>query len=271
MVTRTCNLSCTGCSTYSDLPHKSYTSWQNGRQQIEPWLERIEFDHFGLMGGEPLINPEISQWLVGIRELMPHTTVRFPTNGLLLKKHPDIIDLLHDIGNVILKITVHLQDQELDDIIDSILSKFVWQPVYEYGIHRWLTTNDLRFQVNRPDKFFMTHMNPYPDAAPYSSAPVKAFEICHQKLCPLLHNGRIFKCSTSGLMQETLEPFGTPNLQQWLPYWNHDLNGSISVQSPDNAIEKFINNISKPHWICQQCPTQDTVVTIAHLASVTRR
>ena len=110
MITQVCNLICQGCSTYSDTDHKGYVSWNNGLSQIEPWLKRVSFDHFGIMGGEPLINPQIHDWLIGVRKLMPNTTIRFPINGTLLHKHLDIVDLLSEIGNVILKITVHIED-----------------------------------------------------------------------------------------------------------------------------------------------------------------
>lgn len=270
MITRVCNLSCAGCSTYSDLPHKGYVTWEQGRQEIEPWLNRVQFDHFGLMGGEPLINPQIQQWLLGLRKLMPHSTIRMATNGLLLSKNLNVLDLLNDIGNVIFKITVHVDDPELQDSIDFVKSKFDWQPVYEYGIHRWTAGNNLRLQINRPSRFFMTHQNAYPDAAPYDSDYTEAFAVCHQKLCPLLYKGRIYKCSTSGLMKDTLEQFSFPHYDAWSKFWNHETNGSITVDSTDDEIQAFVDNISKPHWICQQCPTRKTIVKIDHLSSVER-
>lgn len=269
MVTQVCNLVCPGCSTYSDLQYKGYKTWNQGRDEIEPWLERVQFDHFGIMGGEPLINPEIKQWLIGVRELMPNTTIRFPTNATLLHKHLDIVDLLHDLGNVIFKITVHQHNNEkVESAIEYVKNKFNWEPVYEYDIHRFVTDNNFKFQVNRPKKFFKTFNGEYNNAFPYNSNPDDAFEVCHQKECPLLINGRIYKCSTSGLMNDVLERFGYPNYKLWESYLDNSRNGSIGVNDSESTIQKFINNILKPHATCRQCPTKKNIQSIDHPETV---
>lgn len=268
IVTQVCNLVCPGCSTYSDLDNKGYTHWNDARRDIEPWLERVEFDHFGIMGGEPLVNPRIKDWLVGVRELMPDTTIRFPVNGTLLHKHLDIVDLLHSIGNVIFKITVHTNDEKIENAIDYVTNRFEWTPISEYGVNRFVTSNNLKFQINRPQEFYKTFQNDYANAAPYDSDPVAAFEQCHQKECPLLINGRIYKCSTSGLMDGVLERFGRPNQELWKPYLDNNKNGSIGLDSTDDEIQAFINNVRKPHSTCQQCPTADTVTKINHQQTV---
>ena len=268
IVTQVCTLVCPGCSTYSDLDHKGYTTWEAGKQDIEPWLERVEFEHFGIMGGEPLVNPRIKDWLVGIRELMPNTTIRFPVNGTLLHKHLDIVDLLHDMGNVIFKITVHTDNQLIEDAIDYVTNRYKWESVHEYGCDRLVTGNNFKFQVNRPQTFFKTFNNDYANAAPYDSNPAEAFEQCHQKECPLLINGRIYKCSTSGLMEGVLNRFDNPNSEEWAPYLDNSKNGSIGLDSTDEQIQQFVNNIRKPHSTCRQCPTRDSVTAINHPQTV---
>lgn len=268
IVTQVCNLVCPGCSTYSDLSYKGYTRWEDGKKNIEPWLDRVEFEHFGIMGGEPLVNPRIKDWLVGIRELMPNTTIRFPVNGTLLHKNLDIVDLLHDMGNVIFKITVHTQDKSIDDAIEYVKDRFHWKPVFEYGVNRYVTDNNFKFQINHPEKFYKTFQNDYANAAPYDSDPVAAFEQCHQKECPLLINGRIYKCSTSGLMDGVLKRFDYPNQPQWDPYLDNALNGSIGLDSSDEQIQAFIDNVRQPHDTCRQCPTKDTVTSIDHQQTV---
>jgi len=268
IVTQVCNLVCTGCSTYSDLPHKGYKTWDTGKEEILPWLERVKFEHYGIMGGEPLINPRIKDWLVGIRELMPETTIRFPVNGTLLHKHYDLIDLLHELGNVIFKITVHKDDIQTEKNIKYVFDRFNWESIHEFGVDRYKTTNNFKFQINKPKEFFMTFKNKYKNAEPYNSNPEDAFEVCHQKQCPLLHNGRIYKCSTSGLMEGVLEKFNNPNYDKWAPYWNNNKNGSIGLNSCDREIDAFVSNIEKPHTTCQQCPSERDLIRINHLQSV---
>jgi hypothetical protein len=251
MVTQVCNLSCEGCTNYSDQKHSGYVTWAQGRAEIEPWLDRVDIPDFGIMGGEPLINPEIESWLLGARNLMPAAQLRFTTNGLLLHKWPRLLPLLHDIGNCVFKITVHVNDAALEQVIEKIFSQYHWEPVTEYGIARWRTTNNLKFQINRPGYFLKTFRGSYHSMAPFNSKPEAAFDACVQKTCPLLYQGRIYKCSTSALLQDTLDRYNRPNWAEWEPL----IQSGIAPDSEDHEIENFINNFGRPHAQCTQCPT----------------
>ena len=61
--------------------YTGYIKWEDTKRQLENWLKVIELDDFGIIGGEPLLNPEIREWIVGVRSLMPDAQLRFTTNG----------------------------------------------------------------------------------------------------------------------------------------------------------------------------------------------
>ena len=42
MITQACNISCTGCTNYSDLVHKGYLTWEQGQAEI--LLEKYQFE-----------------------------------------------------------------------------------------------------------------------------------------------------------------------------------------------------------------------------------
>lgn len=268
MITQVCNLSCEGCTNYSDLTHSGYVTWKQGRDWLESWLERIDIPDFGIMGGEPLINPEWRDWVAGVRSIMPASQIRFTTNGLLLTKHPDIIDFLHDVGNVVFKITVHTDDEYVESFIQDTLNKYKWTEVTEYGIKRWRTDRDIRFQINRPDRFLRTYQGPYHDMRPWHSNPAKAFDICCQKTCPLMYQGNIYKCSTAGLLLDTLDRFDRPNWSEWEKY----LPVPLTLSSSDQDVQKFVDNFDRPHTICGQCPTSvHTHALIDHRLRVVKK
>lgn len=264
MITQTCNISCLGCTNYSDLKHSGYVSWSDGKKDIEQWLQRINIEEFGIIGGEPLVNPEWQQWVVGLRSLMPLSQLRFTTNGLLLHKYPDIIDLMESVGNIVFKITVHLNDLELENNIERIFKSRNWKSVTEYGIKRFIGDNKVRLQINRPDQFLMSYQGTYRDMKPWHSNPVDAFKICCQKTCPLLFKGKIYKCSTSGLLKETLERFNNPNINEWIKY----IPQGISTNDNDLTISEFCNNFNQSHAICGQCPSDVNKGSINHLSNV---
>jgi len=254
MITQVCNLSCEGCTNYSDLVQQGYVPWALGKDWLSAWMERIEIPDFGIMGGEPLINPQVREWLIGTRELLPDAQIRFTTNGLLLEKHVDVVDLCHELGNVSFKISVHTHDARLESVIGDIFRRYNWTSVNEYGVDRWLTTNDFRFHVRRPDTFIKSFKGTYDNMQPWNTDPVDAFKICIQPRCPLLYDGKIFKCSTAGLLDDVLDRHGRPNKEQWENY----IPRGLSPNSSDAEINAFINNFGRPNAICGQCPDSTT-------------
>lgn len=265
MITQVCNLACQGCTNYSDLPQNGFVTWQQGKAWILPWLERLEIPDFGIMGGEPLINPECRDWLIGIRNIMPQSQIRFTTNATLLHRHWDIVDLMHDLGNVSFKITVHLDDGSVQEIVDRVFDSYPWRPVREYGIDRWVTTNGFRFHVKRPEVFIKTYRGQYHDMMPWNSDPDMAFANCCQKTCPLIHQGRLHKCSTAGLLKHTVEKTAPHLAQHWHQYMDHGLAPDCSQQE----LEAFLANFGQPHDRCAQCPTaEDQDAALDHVKLV---
>jgi MoaA/NifB/PqqE/SkfB family radical SAM enzyme len=268
MITQACNLSCTGCTNYSDLVHHGYLTWEQGKQQIVPWLERVEIPDFGILGGEPLMNPYVGDWIIGLRQLLPDSQIRFTTNGVLLSKNLDLIDLMHEIGNVVFKITFHENNPELEEVVNHIMKKYTWEPVIEFGIDRLKTSNNLRFQVKRPHTFYKTFVGEYHEMMPHNSDPNDAFESCSQQICPLLYEGKMYKCSTNGLLKSTLARFGNVNFDSWQPY----ITTGLDPYCDPKELDKFLMNFGKPEKICSGCPTiSDINSKIEHMKNVSRR
>lgn len=268
MATQACNLSCLGCTNYSDLTQKGFLTWPDAKNQIEPWLERVNINDFGIIGGEPLLNPTIKDWIYGVRELMPTAQIRFTTNGLLLHKHLDIVDDLMSIGNCVFKISIHTESKRTESIVDYLFKKYEWSNVNEFGIDRFKTGNNVRFQINKPTVFLKSFKNNYENMLPYSSNPTDAFDICCQKTCPLLYNGKIYKCSTSALLKDTLSRVNNPNSEQWEPFLVEGLDPDCSQQS----LQNFVNNFGRANKICSMCPTtNDKNSQIVHFENVSNK
>jgi hypothetical protein len=266
-VTQVCNLSCLGCSNYADLKHTGYLKWSEGRREISQWLDRMDIGDFGIMGGEPLINPELKQWITGLRELLPTSTIRFSTNGELLDKHLDVLETAHEAGNFVFKITAHQHSERVEAVIEKIFNMYKWEPVFEFGIYRFKTGNNLRFQVNRPQTFLKYYKNDYANMMPYHSDPKESFEICMQQRCPLMFEGRMYKCSTLGGLDQTLKRFKITD-PAWDPYRSY----WITPGSSHKEVEIFLKNYGKPHAVCAMCPTaKDAEATILHYNNVTTK
>jgi hypothetical protein len=195
---------------------------------------------------------------------LPDSTLRFSTNGELLDKHLDVVEAAHEAGNFVFKITAHQHSERVEAVIEKIFNMYKWEPVFEFGIYRFRTGNNLRFQVNRPQTFLKYYKNDYANMMPYHSDPKKSFEICMQQRCPLMFNGRMYKCSTLGGLEQTLDRFGNRDTA-WNPYKGK----YITPASPDKDIQTFLNNYGKPHQVCTMCPTaQDSESVVLHYNNV---
>jgi uncharacterized protein (DUF983 family) len=163
---------------------------------------------------------------------------------------------------------VHVNDNQVNGEIDYIKKRFSWKSVNEFGIDRWITDNDFRFQIANPKKFIKTFVGSYENMSPHNNTPADAFAICVQQRCPMIYNGRLYKCGTAGLTPDVLTRFNYPNLNQWQPYIVDGLGPDCS----DLDLEKFVANFGKPHKICSQCPSQqDTNSIVDHLTTVLKK
>jgi len=270
MITYACNLSCHGCTNYSDYNMKGNIKWADGRTQLEGWLEKLDISDFGLIGGEPLLNPELDQWMFGCRKLMPHSQIRITTNASLFLQKPQLLDWCIDIGNCVLKFSIHEDQTYTTESIEYVFSKHNWSPISEHGINRWTGPNNTKFQINYPKKFIKTYQGTYGNIKPYNSNPTNAFDICVQKNCPLLYQGKIYKCSSVALLKKVLLDWDQSLDDQWYPYINEYR--PLTLNSNDKEILQFLDNFNQPHKICRMCPsTTDINSIVDHKINVIRK
>lgn len=163
---------------------------------------------------------------------------------------------MNSIGNVVFKITVHVQNADLEKQIQDLVRQPDWQTVTEHGIVRLRNPHAVRLQVNRPTQFVSPFRNSYEDMMPWNSDPDDAFAECIQQTCPLMYQGRIYKCSTTALLADTLDRFGRPNWQQWQPY----LTTGIGTEDPEQRIAAFVSQFGRSESVCGQCPDHQATV-----------
>lgn len=133
-----CNLNCKGCSHFSPLFDDILPDYAQCMSDIKRLKGLIEGAlDFNLLGGEPLLNPNLSDYVIGIRENLSITAIYVITNGLLIPKlDEDTLRCFHN-NNVIVfvseyeptrriidKIKMKLEDFQVDYIINSNKDKF---------------------------------------------------------------------------------------------------------------------------------------------------
>ena len=71
------------------------------------WSDRLQVKTFNLLGGEPTIHPQLSEFVPLVRRHWPAARICIVTNGFFLHRHPDLPSTLAAAGNAELALSVH--------------------------------------------------------------------------------------------------------------------------------------------------------------------
>lgn len=85
-----CNLNCRGCSHFSPIAEKRFADlkeYERDMKQLQILFSTIH--KIVLMGGEPLLNPQIDAFLFLTRSSFPKANILIYTNGILLPQMPE--------------------------------------------------------------------------------------------------------------------------------------------------------------------------------------
>ena len=87
-ITEFCNLNCRGCCDFSNLATEKkiyeleeFTKDFRRMAELFSHIEKIR-----LMGGEPLLTPQLKEYVRTAREIFPTADIRMVSNGLLIPK-----------------------------------------------------------------------------------------------------------------------------------------------------------------------------------------
>lgn len=83
-----CNLNCKNCSMFCGLVKKEafpdYNEFEKGILLLKKYFQHVKI--FRIIGGEPLLNPELDKYIYKIRGIYPYTDIRLISNGILVRQ-----------------------------------------------------------------------------------------------------------------------------------------------------------------------------------------
>jgi|688.fasta_scaffold635883_1 organic radical activating enzyme len=264
MVTYACTLSCSWCTNYSDYNMRGgYVKWETAKPWLDKVFSRLRVDCFGFIGGEPFLNPELETWVREFKTNFPYVTLMLSSNAQLFHKNTWILDCMEQYGMIYLKLSDHqMKQQYFLDAVETVLNRFDWQFIDGKYFNQ---EKILDFQVSDTPLFLKTYKGSYGDMKPYNNDPAEAFEICSQQICPLLEDGKLYKCSSIGMLHRMLEDHDQIDDLDWKPY----LNSGLSLDCTDQELRSWAENFGKPHAeLCRMCPTADDQPFLPHYENV---
>ena len=221
-ITEFCNLNCRGCCDFSNLAtEKKFYELEEFKKDFRRMAELFShIDKIRLMGGEPLLNPRLKEYVRTTREIFPATDLRIVSNGLLIQK----------LDDESLK-TIKANDCKFD--ISNYPPTRKMFPQIKERLNAFGIEYDLSFPMN----YFFRNILEHP-----SEDPAPAFRNCIFNHCHMLNHGTLSPCSYAQLTVRLNEAFG-------LDYPTTDC---LNIYS-DITGEEIIRRFNNPHEFCKCC------------------
>ena len=209
-ITNVCNLTCDGCNRYNNYHFRGWQAWDDYAEDLKQWAKRIEIRHPVILGGEPLLNPDIVKWIEGIHRLWPeHSGVQVQSNGTRI----DRVRGLYDAMTVDNWIGISIHDPDDREEIFTRIRNLLVHPITETAdknhpigsdyqftdanrkfVHCWMSDKFVNSNIIEQDGKF-TLFNSDPDLA-HENCTFRRFKNYHWI------RGRIYKCGPVALMPE---------------------------------------------------------------------
>jgi organic radical activating enzyme len=263
-ITNVCNLTCQGCNRFNNYKFAGFQRWSDHKEIYTQWATKLEIQKIGILGGEPLLNPDFMLWFNGIRELWPKSRLSVTTNGYRL----NMIDGLYEFilahkHNTHLAVGIHnkIHKQKIIDIVKNFLQspiKFEFDNENIYQEHMIATdANGIQVRIDYNWWFHQGALIKDPNAMKFTlhqSDVKKAHDLCHSKYCHHFMNGKLYKCGAVALFPEFAKQYEITLSPQ-----DHELMMSyqpLTIDDSDQRKQEFLNNLPNAIPQCRFCPEE---------------
>ena len=261
-ITNVCNLTCEGCITYNDFKFKGHMTYTESHQKIQDWAKLIDPPKICILGGEPYANPDLINWVTGIRQAWPNLDdICVCTNGTYLNK----VELSRNIINQRLWIDVSLHDPDHYNLAKTRVEEIM--SVYDYNIKVTTGTNMTNATYTEEnyyigDRLAVKFSQVYEFGSNstkaiinntihmHTSDPETAHSNCKANLCHYMVRGDLYKCFLTGTSKELLSRFNIDNNSRDALLSTK----SCSPYDPIDKIQQFLENLKNHIPQCTLCP-----------------
>jgi len=253
-ITHNCNLSCQGCSHFTNHGHNWFVDIKTLSKWYSYWNKRISLRSMSILGGEPLLHKNVIDIIYLTKDMWQQpkdSYFEIVTNGILLdrEKHKELPKALIDT-NCTLSLSLHSTKSislEYDQKIRKTLS-IIKEWKNEYGIKIYV--HDSVTGWDRAYKGFGINSEPFED-----NDPEESWNNCvGDQECFQLYNGNIYKCCLTAYLPLQKEKYGTLLSEKWDPYLKYI---PLTPDCSDEEIVEFFDRKCEP--VCAMCPKTRTV------------
>ena len=215
-----CNNNCESCSHFCTLADNFKLDIKDFERQLTILSQKFHIKEIDLMGGEPLLHPEINTFFDITRKILPDTFICLHTNAILLPKMDETFWDSCRRNSIAFKITKYPTVEDFSSLLDLCLEKGVWIAGIING-KTFLHWMDKTGQGNIEENFFA----------------------CKSKFgyCYILRDYRLYTCPTACYMNLYNSAFNTHIPEE---------KGIDIITASDEEIIKYLNT---PLSTCKYC------------------
>jgi hypothetical protein len=211
-ITNVCNLACEGCNRFNNYNFSGHQKWSELESIYQRWAQHIGIEHMVLLGGEPLLNPDILNWVHGLNRVFG-TNVQILSNGTRINKVPGLYQALQVGGNWM---GISWHNPQTIDNFDQEVRKFLQGEVIKVDRNHednnfgapmmWMDSNGVKIPLWIQYEFYDSaiKLNQSGRFALHNSDPVQAHASCGFAKFKNYHfiNGKLYKCGPVALFPE---------------------------------------------------------------------
>lgn len=227
-----CNLRCKGCDHFAAIAEKRFVDIKNIKEDLERMSQLLnqQVVRIGIMGGEPLLHPDLLEILSLARSYFPNTLLQLVTNGLLLMNQSEEFWLTCKEKNIVIVNTKYPINLDYEGM--KVRAE-------QYGV--------IFEHYGATGKVLKTSYKMTMDPTGMQNARNSYLKCYHANALPLLMEGRFYGCTVAPNVRHFNKKFGTDMQLKDGDY--------LDIYTINNQQEIF-EFLSKPIPFCRYCDVE---------------
>lgn len=230
-----CNISCLGCSHFSPIAEKRISPATGVACDLRRMSELTNqnVDEIHILGGEPLLHPELNRILTSARESFPDAVISLITNGVLLMKQDEAFWDTCVNNKITIEVTKYPMNIDYDAMHKSCVD---WGVAFKFHSYTGKATKT---------------MYKMPLDLDGTQNPIESFGCCTlANRWVALMDGKIYTCQTA------------PNVHHFNKKYEIDMyleSGDYLNIHKAKDIDEILAFLSKPKPFCKYCKTNAVI------------
>lgn len=214
-----------------------------GGTWMRAWAARIEPLRFSFLGGEPLLNDELPEYLSLGRQLWPHAALRLVTNGLLFGRWGSDCWQALQKTETLVTISIHSQEPRYLTRLERALT-VAREQAQRFGVHL-----ELRDSIRG---WYRLYRGEGPAMVPFADGDARtSWTVCQSKHCVTLQENALWKCPPAAHLPRLATQFALGEKEEWRIPLSYQ---PLTLAATDDDLRRFFAQREEP--ICGMCPAR---------------